>query len=158
MYRLVIDTVIVILIFIFVFFFLMIRRPPRSTRTDTLFPYTTLFRSHRDLIPANLLVRDGHLAGVLDGGGFGPADPALDLVAAWHLLDREARDTVRSGLGSGAVEWRRGAAWAVQQAMGLIWCYRHRNPDMSARGPCHPSRIQDDPATVAAPPPRPPGP
>src|SRR3546814_10886403 len=29
-----------------VFFFLMIRRPPRSTRTDTLFPYTTLFRSH----------------------------------------------------------------------------------------------------------------
>src|SRR3546814_16871770 len=32
--------------FIFLlFFFLMIRRPPRSTRTDTLFPYTTLFRS-----------------------------------------------------------------------------------------------------------------
>src|SRR3546814_2775591 len=30
----------------FFFFFLMIRRPPRSTRTDTLFPYTTLFRSH----------------------------------------------------------------------------------------------------------------
>src|SRR3546814_19480741 len=28
-------------------FFLMIRRPPRSTRTDTLFPYTTLFRSRR---------------------------------------------------------------------------------------------------------------
>src|SRR3546814_1062441 len=31
----------------FFFFFLMIRRPPRSTRTDTLFPYTTLFRSRR---------------------------------------------------------------------------------------------------------------
>src|SRR3546814_15216022 len=30
-----------------IFFFLMIRRPPRSTRTDTLFPYTTLFRSSR---------------------------------------------------------------------------------------------------------------
>src|SRR3546814_21167469 len=29
------------------FFFLMIRRPPRSTRTDTLFPYTTLFRSEK---------------------------------------------------------------------------------------------------------------
>src|SRR3546814_13172248 len=27
----------------------MIRRPPRSTRTDTLFPYTTLFLSHRDM-------------------------------------------------------------------------------------------------------------
>src|SRR3546814_2602561 len=31
-------------------FFLMIRRPPRSTRTDTLFPYTTLFRSGRAVI------------------------------------------------------------------------------------------------------------
>src|SRR3546814_18743459 len=31
--------------FYFLFFFLMIRRPPRSTRTDTLLPYTTLFRS-----------------------------------------------------------------------------------------------------------------
>src|SRR3546814_6646040 len=30
-------------------FFLMIRRPPRSTRTDTLFPYTTLFRSYSSL-------------------------------------------------------------------------------------------------------------
>src|SRR3546814_19781516 len=35
----------IFLVFFFVFFFLMIRRPPRSTRTDTLFPYTTLFRS-----------------------------------------------------------------------------------------------------------------
>src|SRR3546814_13896671 len=34
-----------IVILFFFFFFLMIRRPPRSTRTDTLFPYTTLFRS-----------------------------------------------------------------------------------------------------------------
>src|SRR3546814_17553020 len=33
--------------FVLVFFVLMIRRPPRSTRTDTLFPYTTLFRSRR---------------------------------------------------------------------------------------------------------------
>src|SRR3546814_15713418 len=41
----------------------MIRRPPRSTRTDTLFPYTTLFRSARalvqhrpELLPGNLVV------------------------------------------------------------------------------------------------------
>src|SRR3546814_17986570 len=34
-----------IVTYLFVFVFLMIRRPPRSTRTDTLFPYTTLFRS-----------------------------------------------------------------------------------------------------------------
>src|SRR3546814_8114662 len=34
------------------FFFLMIRRPPRSTRTDTLFPYTTLFRSPSGVVEA----------------------------------------------------------------------------------------------------------
>src|SRR3546814_13106753 len=34
------------------FFFLMIRRPPRSTRTDTLFPYTTLFRSIGNAVDA----------------------------------------------------------------------------------------------------------
>src|SRR3546814_11914402 len=39
--------VVLLLYFHFFFFFLMIRRPPRSTRTDTLFPYTTLFRSGR---------------------------------------------------------------------------------------------------------------
>src|SRR3546814_6492561 len=44
-------------------FFLMIRRPPRSTRTDTLFPYTTLFRS-------------------LIGHGDSPADPRL---REWHM-------------------------------------------------------------------------
>src|SRR3546814_6284801 len=39
-----------LMLFAFIlFFFLMIRRPPRSTRTDTLFPYTTLFRSHSEL-------------------------------------------------------------------------------------------------------------
>src|SRR3546814_18294049 len=39
----------VVCVLFYFFFFLMIRRPPRSTRTDTLFPYTTLFRSLRPL-------------------------------------------------------------------------------------------------------------
>src|SRR3546814_11390146 len=39
------------------FFFLMIRRPPRSTRTDTPFPYTTLLRSPRECIGHLLLHR-----------------------------------------------------------------------------------------------------
>src|SRR3546814_14656651 len=45
-----------------VFFFLMIRRPPRSTRTDTLFPYTTLFRSQvraRDALGLRSAARRG---------------------------------------------------------------------------------------------------
>src|SRR3546814_2702138 len=47
------------------FFFLMIRRPPRSTRTDTLFPYTTLFRSPR--MCGN---SPQHAAGLSRGGRF----------------------------------------------------------------------------------------
>src|SRR3546814_15414294 len=43
----------------YVFFFLMIRRPPRSTRTDTLFPYTTLFRSERSQFAMILHRRGG---------------------------------------------------------------------------------------------------
>src|SRR3546814_1283541 len=42
-------------------FFLMIRRPPRSTRTDTLFPYTTLFRSMVDQPHRPRLVADTDL-------------------------------------------------------------------------------------------------
>src|SRR3546814_14818363 len=41
------------------FFFLMRRRPPRSTRTDTLFPYTTLFRSEVALVAGRVVVVTG---------------------------------------------------------------------------------------------------
>src|SRR3546814_7020637 len=44
--------------FCYIVLFLMIRRPPRSTRTDTLFPYTTLFRSDRYRNPDDDLPKD----------------------------------------------------------------------------------------------------
>ena len=104
--------------------------------------------SHRDLTPFNLLVtEDGlhtRLAGVLDSGGFGPADRALDLVAAWHLFDAPARALVRSGVGATDVEWLRGAAWALQQALGLVWYYQESNPAMSALGTSTVSRLLAD--------------
>src|SRR3546814_8501017 len=60
------------------FFFLMIRRPPRSTRTDPLFPYTTLFRSqahpHRH-VPPRAARRPGAAA---------PAHQRLRLPGAGH--------------------------------------------------------------------------
>src|SRR3546814_20421885 len=56
---------------IHLFFFLMIRRPPRSTRTDTLFPYTTLFRSPYFMVAPKALKRDGNNPTLLYGyGGF----------------------------------------------------------------------------------------
>src|SRR3546814_4589426 len=59
------------------FFFLMIRRPPRSTRTDTLFPYTTLFRSAPSYIgdaPAAVAWTFKHIA---DYGG----DPSKIIIS-----------------------------------------------------------------------------
>ncbi|MFD6953662.1 aminoglycoside phosphotransferase [Nocardiopsis sp. TSRI0078] len=90
--------------------------------------------SHGDLIPGNLLVRDGRLAGVLDVGGLGPADPALDLVCAWHLLEEGPRHAFRKALDSDTPEWERGRAWAFEQALGLVWYYEHSNPTMSRIG------------------------
>src|SRR3546814_6854138 len=66
----------------------MIRRPPRSTRTDTLFPYTTLFRSKAQFVdnklPANQIVIF-HMAGALsehaeDDGAVGNRDAAFACV------------------------------------------------------------------------------
>jgi aminoglycoside phosphotransferase (APT) family kinase protein len=90
--------------------------------------------SHRDLIPGNLLLAGDRLSGVLDTGGFGPADPALDLVVGWHALDAAPRGILRELVGVDDVEWRRGAAWALQQALGLVWYYLDTNPGMSALG------------------------
>jgi aminoglycoside phosphotransferase (APT) family kinase protein len=90
--------------------------------------------THGDLIPGNVLVDGGRLAGVIDVGGMGAADPALDLVAGWHLLDLGPRDAFRADLRCGDLEWARGAAWAFEQAMGLVWYYAETNPAMSHTG------------------------
>ena len=100
--------------------------------------------SHKDLIPVNFLVHGEHLAGVLDTGGFAPADSSLDLVAGWHLLDRDTRAIFREALQTDDLEWRRGAAWAFQQAMGLVWYYKDTNPIMSELGRSTISRLIED--------------
>ena len=85
-------------------------------------------------MPGNVLVSAGRPVGVLDAGGFGPADPALDLVCAWHLQDAGPREIIRRELGSSDLDWARGTAWAMEQAIGLVWYYRESNPSMSAIG------------------------
>jgi aminoglycoside phosphotransferase (APT) family kinase protein len=103
-----------------------LRELPRGSSADVM--------SHGDLLPGNLLVSGGQLAGVLDVGGLTPADPALDLVCAWHVLEAGPRRLLRARLGCDDLEWERGRAWAFQQAMGLVWYYVDSNPVMSRIG------------------------
>ena len=100
--------------------------------------------THGDLIPGNVLVSDGRLAGVLDVGGLGPADPALDLVAGWHLLEEAPRRALREQLGSDDIEWERGKAWAFEQATGAAWYYSETNEHMSRMGRRTVARILAD--------------
>ena len=108
--------------------------------------------NHGDLTPGNVLVSGGRLAGVIDVGGLGPADPALDLVGAWHLLEDRQRRVFRADLGCGDLEWERGRAWAFEQAMGVVWYYTASNPAMSRMGRRTLDRIitdeRPDPATA----------
>jgi aminoglycoside phosphotransferase (APT) family kinase protein/ribosomal protein S18 acetylase RimI-like enzyme len=118
----------------------VMRDLPRGPQPDVM--------SHCDLIPGNVLVagrgREARLAGVLDVGGLGPADPALDLVAGWHLLASGPRRVFREALGSDNEEWARGQAWAFQQAIGLVWYYPGTNPAMAAMGRRTLDRIMSD--------------
>jgi aminoglycoside phosphotransferase (APT) family kinase protein len=117
-----------------------LRELPRSAAADVM--------THGDLIPGNVLVRNGRLAGVLDVGGLGPADPALDLVGAWHLLEAGPRQVLRNDLDCDDLEWERGKAWAFEQAMGAVWYYVESNPAMSLMGQRTLQRIMADTAAA----------
>jgi aminoglycoside phosphotransferase (APT) family kinase protein len=117
-----------------------LRDLPPATQQDVM--------THGDLIPGNVLVYGGRLAGVLDVGGLGPADPALDLVAAWHLLEAGPRQSLCDDLGCGDLEWERGKAWAFEQAMGAVWYYAETNPAMSRMGRTTLERIVADSRTM----------
>ncbi|NYE95631.1 aminoglycoside phosphotransferase (APT) family kinase protein [Psychromicrobium silvestre] len=87
--------------------------------------------SHGDLMPGNLLVRAGRLSAVIDVGGLGLADPALDLMPAWNLMDTQTRRVYRKALSVEDQQWARGKGWAFAQAIGCLNYYRLSNPPMS---------------------------
>ncbi|WP_326563006.1 aminoglycoside phosphotransferase family protein [Micromonospora sp. NBC_01796] len=86
---------------------------------------------HADLMPGNILVRDGRLAAVIDLGAVYVGDPAADLQPAWNLLGPGARESYRRALGVDEATWRRGRGWALLQAIGALWYYVDTNPVMA---------------------------
>src|SRR3546814_3804077 len=131
-----------------VFFFLMIRRPPRSTRTDTLFPYTTLFRSRGPAMGLAEYLSLRALRGRIfpqKVGGEGPkciepASPRPRLAAAsmpFRPLDREvrcertpmARDVEESGERTKLAGVRHGAKKSQRRKFSKIGLYQRRHGD-----------------------------
>src|SRR3546814_3645536 len=104
----------------------MIRRPPRSTRTDTLFPYTTLFRSQ----PARAVEQEDldRPAGFPDGGADGDQQHLLALVAAVGAVQQVAKTTpalgARPGLRS---EEHTSELQSLMRISYAVFCLKKKN-------------------------------
>ncbi|MCX4767523.1 aminoglycoside phosphotransferase family protein [Streptomyces sp. NBC_01275] len=87
--------------------------------------------AHGDLSPGNVLVEDGELTAVIDFGGVGVGDPAVDLIPAWNLLPASARGTFREAVGADDAEWARGRGWALSISLIQLPYYWETNPPLA---------------------------
>ena len=91
---------------------------------------------HGDLMRPNLLFVDGRLDAVIDFGGAGVGDPAMDLVAAWSVFGPAGRAAFREALlrdrllDAGA--WARARGYALHQAALIVPYYADSNPAFAA--------------------------
>jgi aminoglycoside phosphotransferase (APT) family kinase protein len=92
---------------------------------------------HGDLHPANLLMIDGHLSGVVDFGDVTAGDPATDLAVAWLAFDSDGRQAFLSGLPAAyrtdAALLARARGWALALATAFS-AHSDDNPVMAAIG------------------------
>ncbi|MGW3562164.1 aminoglycoside phosphotransferase family protein [Streptomyces sp. NPDC000963] len=87
---------------------------------------------HADLLPGNLLTRDGRLHAVIDFGGLGTGDPACDMMAAWTLLTADTRPLFREASRVDDATWARGRGWALCWGVVTEAYYRGRNPVLAS--------------------------
>ena len=89
---------------------------------------------HGDLHPANLLVRDGALAAVIDFGDLTAGDPATDLSVAWMAFSPDDRAVFRIAYGDADDDtWTRARGWACGLALAFL-AHSSDNPLMAAIG------------------------
>ena len=89
---------------------------------------------HADLLPGNLLVRDGRLCAVIDFAVAGVGDPACDLIPAWAVLGAETREVFRQEVDVDEATWARGRGWALSMGLGIVPYYKDTNPEFAAVG------------------------
>jgi aminoglycoside phosphotransferase (APT) family kinase protein len=78
---------------------------------------------HGDLDVRNWLVRGGRICAVIDWGSMGVGDPACDVMVAWKLHSREARDA----LPTDDATWERARGWVLSQAVAALAYYTPEN-------------------------------
>ncbi|MHB8467758.1 MAG: phosphotransferase, partial [Acidimicrobiales bacterium] len=83
---------------------------------------------HGDLLPGNVVVRDGRLAGIIDSSAAAIGDPACEAMLAW-AMPPDARAVYRTALTIVDATWARGRGWALQQAVLFIPYYAETIPD-----------------------------
>lgn len=86
---------------------------------------------HGDIHAANIIVRNGSLAGIIDFGLMGVGDPACDLALAWSLLPTHARDVFRAAANVNEPTWQRGKGWGLYIGVIALSYYRERNAILS---------------------------
>ena len=94
---------------------------------------------HGDPHPANILIQDGRVSGVIDFGDITAGDPASDLSLAWMLLPAASHDRFRAAYaaaGNGAISaatWARGRGWALNLAIVFL-AWSADNPQLHEVG------------------------
>jgi aminoglycoside phosphotransferase (APT) family kinase protein len=83
---------------------------------------------HGDIHPANLIVENGELTGIIDFGCLTVGDPATDLMIAWSMLDASTRQTFRAALSVDDSTWLRGRGWVLSVALIALPYYLETNP------------------------------
>ena len=83
---------------------------------------------HCDLLTPNLLVEEGRLKAVIDFGGVGVGDPALDVIPAWSVFGGGGRASFRDPLDVDDGTWARARGFALHQALLIIPYYPDTNP------------------------------
>src|SRR3546814_15042793 len=101
-------------------FFLMIRRPPRSTRTDTLFPYTTLFRSPAARRRHRRHRRRRADAEVFHGQGAGRREPLRPA--------QPCRDLRAVGIDDGRSEEHTSELQSLMRISYAVFCLKKKTP------------------------------
>ncbi|MBV1937088.1 aminoglycoside phosphotransferase family protein [Streptomyces sp. BV286] len=89
---------------------------------------------HGDLLPGNLLAKEGRLSAVIDFGGLGTGDPAADVLAGWAVFTAGTRPLFREAAEVDDATWARGRGWALHFGLVADHHYRVTNPVLAAVG------------------------